>query len=152
MSEQLDQAIYRAIATTLENMAFMEVTRDLTDAVRYPADETIGSRLLIHDPTQGEFYLLMPEPLLQTIAASIYSVAEEDLSEQMQLDTIGELINTAAGLFMNAYLPPDQTYSLGLPENRVTAPENGSCAMKQWEFQVENAVFSLVLGGDGFFA
>lgn len=152
MSDKLDIAIHQAIGTTLENMAFMEACRDLTDAVRYPSEEIIGSRLLIHDPVQGEFYLLMPAPLLQKISSSVYLVPEEELSDQMQLDMIGELINTAAGLFMNAFLPKDRTYSLGLPENRVAAPEDLPCVMKQWDFQAENMVFSLVLAGDGFFA
>jgi hypothetical protein len=152
MSDKLDLAIQQAIGATLENMAFMEVCRDLTDAVRCPPEEIVGSRRLIHDPVQGEFYLLMPAALLGRISSSVYIVPEEDLSEQMQLDMIGELINTAAGLFMNAYLPKDRTYSLGLPENRVSAPEDPPCAMKQWDFQAENMVFSLVLAGDGFFA
>jgi hypothetical protein len=151
MSDRLGDAVYRAIATTLENMAFLEVEQDLEDARRYPQEETLGCRLLIHDPLQGEIYLLMPRPLLQKIASTVYILPDEELSEKMILDMLGELINTAGGLFMTAYLPKNQTYALGLPENGVDVPKADFSTMKEWEFQVENIVFSLTLVGDGFF-
>ncbi len=148
MSDQLDAAIYNAIATTLENMAFLEVGRETNEAVRYPKEENHICRLLIHDPMQGEFYLLMPVPLLKKIAAAVYIMAEEEVGEQMQLDMLGELINTAAGLFLNGYLPGNQTYALGLPETGVDMPED--IPGRKWDFSVEDTVFTLVLTGDGF--
>ncbi len=151
MSEKLEQDICRAIATTLENMAFMEVGKEVDEAVRYPAEEMVVSRLLIHDPIQGELYLLMPKPLLSKIASSVYILPAEELSEKMLLDMLGELINTVAGLFLNAYLPEDQTYNLGLPEKVPAGQEDSPFEMKQWDFQVENDLFSLALAGDGFF-
>jgi CheY-specific phosphatase CheX len=151
MSEELDAAIYGAIANTLENMAFLEVGRDLEDATRYPAEETVCCRLLIHDPLQGEIYLVMPIPLMRKIASTVYIMPEEELSERMLLDMLGELVNTVAGLFMNAYLPKNQTYALGLPETGVDRPESVLSTMKEWEFQTEDTVFSLSLTGDGFF-
>jgi hypothetical protein len=150
MSERLDAAIYGAIATTLENMAFLEVGRGTDDAVHYPEAENLVCRLLILDPMQGEFYLVMPVPLLKKIAASVYIMAEEEVAEQMQLDMLGELINTAAGLFLNGYLPGSQTYSLGLPETRVEMPDDAPIVGRQWEFNVDSIIFSLVLTGDGF--
>lgn len=150
MSEKLEQDICRAIATTLENMAFMEVSQELEEARRYPAEEMTSSRLLIHDPIQGELYLLMPKPLLSKIVSSVYILPAEELSEQMLLDMLGELINTVAGLFLNAYLPEDQTYSLGLPEQVPVGKEDGPFDMQRWDFQVENDLFSLALAGDGF--
>ena len=150
MSEKLEQDIYRAIATTLENMAFMAVSQELEEARRYPAEEMASSRLLIHDPIQGELYLLMPKPLLSKIVSSVYILPVEELTEQMLLDMLGELINTVAGLFLNAYLPEDQTYSLGLPEQVPVGQENGPFDMQRWDFQVENDLFSLALAGDGF--
>jgi CheY-specific phosphatase CheX len=150
MSEKLEQDIYRAIATTLENMAFMAVSQELEEVRRYPAEEMASSRLLIHDPIQGELYLLMPKPLLIKIVSSIYILPAEELTEQMLLDMLGELINTVAGLFLNAYLPEDQTYSLGLPEQVPVGQEDGPFDMQRWDFQVENDLFSLALAGDGF--
>jgi hypothetical protein len=76
---------------------------------------------------------------------------EEELSERMLLDMLGELVNTVAGLFMNAYLPKNETYALGLPETGVDRPESVLSTMKEWEFQTEDTVFSLALTGDGFF-
>lgn len=151
MSEKLEQDIYRAISTTLENMAFMEVGKEAEDAVRYPEDEVAVSRLLIHDPLPGELYLAMPRLLLGKIASSVYIMPAEELSEQMLLDMLGELINTVAGLFLNAYLPEDQTYKLGLPENVPVGENDSPFEMKTWEFHVENDLFSLALAGDGFF-
>jgi hypothetical protein len=52
---------------------------------------------------------------------------------------------------MNAYLPKNQTYALGLPETGVDRPESVLSTMKEWEFQTEDTVFSLALTGDGFF-
>ncbi len=151
MLDKLEQDIYGAIATTLENMAFMEVGRELDDAVRHPAEETVVSRLLIHDPVPGEVYLAMPRVLLNRITASIFIVAEEDLTEQAALDMLCELINTFAGLFLNAYLPEDQTYKLGLPERVPGIQKDSPFEIRQWEFQVDNELFSLALAGDGFF-
>lgn len=151
MSEKLDQEIYSAIATTLENMAFMEVGTEVEEAVRYSAEEFFASRLLIHDPVPGELYLLMPKALLGKIASSVYIMPVEELSEQMLLDLLGELINTVAGLFLNAHLPESQTYKLGLPENLPAGLEDSPFVMKTWEFQTENDLFSLTLAGDGFF-
>lgn len=151
MSEKLEQDMYDAIVKTLENMAFMEVSQDVEEAMRYPAEEMAVSRLLIHDPIQGEMYLLMPKPLLSKIVSSVYIMPVEELSEQMLLDMLGELINTVAGLFLNAHLPEDQTYSLGLPEQVPVGQEDSPFEMNRWDFQVDNDVFSLALAGDGFF-
>ncbi|MEZ4598820.1 MAG: chemotaxis protein CheX [Syntrophotaleaceae bacterium] len=151
MSDRLGDAVYSAIANTLENMTFLEVGKDLADARRYPEEEILSCRLLIHDPLQGEMYLLMPRPLLQKIASTVYILPEQDLSEKMVLDMLGELINTIGGLLMTAYLPQNQTYALGLPENGVGLPEADFSSMKEWEFQVDDIVFSLTLVGDGFF-
>ncbi len=150
MSEKLEQDIYRAIATTLENMAFMEVSQEVEEARSYPAEEMAASRLLIHDPIQGELYLLMPKPLLSKIVSSVYNLPVEELTEQMLLDLLGELINTVAGLFLNAYLPGDQTYNLGLPEQVPVGQGDSTFEMQRWDFQVENDLFSLALAGDGF--
>ncbi|MCD4687978.1 MAG: chemotaxis protein CheX [Desulfuromonadaceae bacterium] len=151
MSEKLEQDVCRAIATTLENMAFMEVSQEVEGAKRYPAEEMAVTRLLVHDPVQGELYLLMPKPLLAKIVSSVYIMPEEELSEQMLLDMLGELINTVAGLFLNAYLPEDQTYSLGLPEQVLVGQEDSPFELKRWDFQIDNHMFSLALAGDGFF-
>jgi hypothetical protein len=151
MSDRLDATIYGAIANTLENMAFLAVESELEGPTRYPAEETMCCRLLIHDPVQGEMYLLMPEPLLRKIASTVYILPEEELTEQMVLDMLGELINTAAGLFMNNYLPKNQTYALGLPETGIEMPKTALSTMKEWEFQADGVLFSLALAGDGFF-
>lgn len=151
MSEKLEQDISSALATTLENMAFMEVSKEVEEAVSYPAEEMLVSRLLIHDPIQGELYLRMPKPLLRKIASSVYIMSAEEISDQMQLDMLCELINTVAGLFLNAYLPEDQTYSLGLPEEVPAEQEDSPFEIKRWNYQVENELFSLALAGDGFF-
>ncbi|OEU73536.1 MAG: hypothetical protein BA874_05700 [Desulfuromonadales bacterium C00003068] len=151
MSEKLELDIYSALATTLENMAFMEVGKEVEEAVSYPKEEMVVSRLLIHDPIQGELYLLMPKPLLRKIASSVYIMPAEEITDKMLLDMLCELINTVAGLFLNAYLPEDQTYSLGLPEEVPVGQEDSPFEMKQWDFQIENDLFSLALAGDGFF-
>ena len=151
MSEKLEQDIYSAISSTLENMAFMEVGKEVAEAVRYPDEDIVVSRLLIHDPLPGELYLSMPKLLLGKIASSVYIMPAEELSEQMLLDMLGELINTVAGLFLNAYLPEDQAYNLGLPENVPVGENDSPFEMKTWDFHVDNDLFSLTLAGDGYF-
>lgn len=151
MSEKLKQDMYQAIATTLENMAFMQVNQEVDEATQYPAEEMAVSSLLIHDPIQGELYLQMPKSLLSKIVSSVYIMPEEELTEKMLLDMLCELINTVAGLFLNAYLPEDQTYNLGLPEQVPAGQEDSSVEMKRWDFQVETDILSLALAGDGFF-
>ncbi len=150
MSKKLDQDMVRAITTTLENMAFMQVSQEVEEARCHPVEEMVLSRLLIHDPVQGELSLRMPKPLLSKIVSSVYIMPEEELSEQMLFDMLGELTNTVAGLFLNAYLPEDQTYSLGLPEQGPAGEEDSLAEMKRWDLQAENELFSLALAGDGF--
>ncbi len=151
MFEKLEQDTFNALSTTLENMAFMEVGKDIEEAQTYPAEEMIVSRLLIHDPIQGELYLVMPKLLLRKIASSVYIMPAEEIADQMLLDMLCELINTIAGLFLNAYLPGDQTYSLGLPEEIPDGQVDSPFELKRWDYQVENDLFSLALAGDGFF-
>jgi hypothetical protein len=93
----------------------------------------------------------MPKLLLRKISSSVYIMPAEEISDPMLLDMLCELINTVAGLFLNAYLPEDQTYSLGLPEEITDGQVDSPFEMKRWNYQADNDLFSLALAGDGFF-
>lgn len=112
----LYQAMQLAASQTLENMAFMEVMEHYDPSYEIPTDELTWSSLLISDPVQGEVRLAMTKSLLEKLTIAIFTLAPEDITQAQKDDTLHELLNTIAGLFMTNLLADNQTFQLGLPE------------------------------------
>lgn len=147
---RLQRAMAQAVATTLENMAFMEAR-----SLQAPHDcqghaAVFCANLLVLDPIQGELVMFMPEALLKEIASNIYARPEGELSDKMLSDLMNELLNTIAGLFLGELLPQDQTFGLGLPTISRDECHELEPPVERWHFQVDGQYFCLSAGGSGW--
>ena len=112
----LYQAMKQAVSTTLENMVFMEAMEHYDQDYEIPLEDLTWTSLLIQDPVQGELRLAMTGSFLKKLTAMVFAVDEDEVSSAQMEDTLHELLNTIAGLFMTNLLADNQTYQLGLPE------------------------------------
>lgn len=110
-----NEALVTAVLETFENLAFMEPEYRPEKTERI-FDEAICCNLSIRAPRQGAMEIAMGRNLAALIAGTIWSVQKSTVDEQMQRDTVAELLNTIAGRFMKAIVPEDQVFELGLPE------------------------------------
>jgi hypothetical protein len=143
MSANLERAIVAAVAETLENMTFMEAAPAQSGA----EGETLTAGLLIHAPFPAELRLTLPLTLLGKVAESVFALPAEELEAQVLRDLLAEILNTVAGRLLTAYLPPEQSYQLGLPEfgDEGVLPDTEE---KSWFFQMEGEPFTLRVRGE----
>lgn len=143
MDQKLARTIVAAVAETLENMTFMEAVPAESGA----EGESLTAGLLIHDPFQAELRLTLPLTLLGKVGESVYALPVENLEEQILCDLLAEILNTIAGRFLTAFLPPEQNYRLGLPEfgEEGVLPDTEE---KCWFFRMENELFTLRVRGE----
>jgi CheY-specific phosphatase CheX len=138
----LQAGMFKAIAETLENMAFMEVER--TEDALSPEEESMGVSLLIHDPVQWELTLTMPKQMVLDIASAVYAMEEEDLTEELEQDLLAEILNTVAGRFFSEILLPNETFALGLPEPCSTDDcQSDEAPLLTWKFSADGVLFRL---------
>ena len=112
----LYEAMRQAVNQTLENMAFTEVMDHYDPNYEIPEDQLTWCSLLISDPVQGEVRLAMSKDLTKKLTVAIFALDPEEISQAQMDDTLHELLNTIAGLFMTNLLTDNQTFQLGLPE------------------------------------
>lgn len=138
------------ISEIIENTAFTEVM-----PVEAPPSydlEARGASLLVHDPVQGEFQMIMEKSLLKYLAAIVYGPMSGELTEQSEGDFLDELLNTIAGRFLSAILPEDKSFTLGIPE-RFSAPFLVPAPpVFSWNFVVEGMYFTLLVTGESLVA
>ncbi|MFH1019631.1 MAG: hypothetical protein V1782_03300 [Pseudomonadota bacterium] len=133
------------ISEIIEETAFTEV---MPSEVAPPYDlQARGASLLVHDPVQGEFQLIMENSLLKYLTGIVYGPMPGEVTEQNEGDFLDELLNTIAGRFLSAILPVDKSFTLGIPERFqgpfiVPAPP-----VLSWNFVVEGMYFSLLATG-----
>ncbi len=111
------QSMKEAVSKTLENMAFMEAAEHFDQDYEIPVDNLVWVSMLIHDPVQGELRLAMSQSLLKNLTGSIFSLDDDEITQDQMDDIMQELLNTIGGLFMTNLLLDNQTYQLGLPEH-----------------------------------
>jgi len=144
MTEQFAAAMHQAVSETFENMAFLAV-EPVSSAERQEVDILVAS-LLMHDPCQGEFRLLMPRDLLLQVAEALFALPVEELNDQLIEDTLSELLNTIAGRFLNEVLP-GSVYQLGLPEQEDPAEGPLDGAELCWHYRTEEAFLTMAVSG-----
>lgn len=138
------------ISEIIENTAFTEVM-SVGSPPEYELDAK-GASLLVHDPVQAEFQLIMESRLLKYLAAIVYGSMAGEISEQSEGDFLDELLNTIAGRFLSQILPADKSFTLGIPERFsgpfvVPAPP-----VPSWSFVVEGMHFTLLATGESLLA
>jgi len=115
--KELKSILTQAVSETIENMAFMMVTNEAENPETIKSDECLKTSLLILEPYPGELGLVMSKKLLSKIAVSVYSLGEEEITENILIDVISELLNTITGSLIRRILPDNFEYELGLPES-----------------------------------
>lgn len=138
------------ISEIIENTAFTEAMP--VDAAPSYDVESRGASLLVHDPVQGEFQMIMENSLLKYLAGIVYGPMSGELTEQSEGDFLDELLNTIAGRFLSVILPEDKSFTLGIPE-RFSAPFIvPSPPVFSWSFVVEGMYFTLLVTGESLLA
>lgn len=112
--EKINIAVQRAVAETLENLAFMEAFPVSESPLSCPGEMTAA--LHFHEPTQGEIRISIPPTLLENISQNVFGLPSEDVSVPESKDLLAELLNTIAGRFFIELLPKEQPFRIGLPE------------------------------------
>lgn len=138
------------VSEILENTAFTEV---MPVAVAPPYDgKARGASLLVHDPVQGEFQLIMENSLLKHLASIVYGPVSGELTEQGEGDFLDELLNTIAGRFLSVILPADKSFTLGIPERSCAPFIVPTPPVFIWNFVIEGMYFTLLATGGSLVA
>jgi len=146
----VEQLLTDAVSETIETMAFLEVNK--ADSIT-PYDEhlvRLRVEILVNAPFPGEMRLVLPKSLAGLFAQNMYSLEEQDVTEEIVEDVLGEIINIIAGRLIADILPDDQTFQLGLPLIGPDAFLETEASSHAIEFSIENIPFWVVLFGDGF--
>ncbi len=144
------KAMFEAVRETFENMAFIEVSEQSDELDYEIPTEEVWVSILIHNPLQGELRLALSKEMLTTMTADMFNIETEEVEEKQRRDILAEMLNTLAGIFMTKFLPDDQTYQLGLPEQgEGPIPENDEGSIV-WNLQIEGSPLLLVASGAGF--
>jgi CheY-specific phosphatase CheX len=145
--EFLFETMTRALAETLESMAFMEVTAGLSDEEAPYDDELLWSGIDVAAPFQGRITLVMPQGLALEMTETMFGFGEiETPLEDLARDTLAEIINTLAGRLMAGIVPEDQTFELGLPETGEGWPDTHA-PKQEFRLSVEGETVFLLTGG-----
>lgn len=149
VQEKLNTIMIKVVSEVLENMAFMEIL--LSNEPLKPQDipDLTWSSLPVNDPVAGEFKLLMTRSLNLKISEAVYGLPEEELTDGLLNDTLGEILNTIVGSFFNKVLPDEQTFSLGLPEAGAEkkCPQIDPPTI-EWNFNLEEEPVLLTSSGE----
>ncbi len=145
----LDKLV-NATLETIENMAFMEVIKSDKET---PYDEhlvRLRVEILINKPFPGEMRLVLPIGLAIEFAKNMYNLEEEEISEELMHDVLGEIINVIAGRLMADLIPSDQMFDLGLPLIGPDVFVKTEATSMNVEFEADGIPFWLILFGGGF--
>lgn len=116
LRDLLQDKITAVMEETLENMAFISIEECSAEEAAELDQPQLGVNLLITEPVLFEMHLNTSKELLYQLAENMYAMDREELDEQLINDLLAEILNTVAGLFMSAVLPPETKFALGLPE------------------------------------
>ena len=156
--KNLNILMFNVVNEVLETMAFMEIMESFASLTPKDIPNLAWSSLLVNDPVLSEFKLFMSKDLILKIAESVYGLPEEELTDQILDDTLGEMLNTITGRFFTKVLPNEQTFALGLPETasfeeekeewaKVPSPYSDSPTI-EWNFTLEGEPLLLIFSGE----
>ena len=149
--QELKNILTQAVSETIENMAFMMVSTESGNPDMTQTDNLINSSLLILEPFPGELGLIMSKKLLSKIAVSLYSLNEEEITENILNDVISELLNTITGSLMRRILPDNSEYKLGLPESGDQILLETSSELEQFIFFIDDQSFTIAACLEAFY-
>jgi hypothetical protein len=149
--QELKDILAQAVSETIENMAFMMVSTETENPETMQSDECLKTSLLILEPYPGELGLIMSKKLLSKIAVSVYSLGEEEITENILIDVISELLNTITGSLIRRILPDNSEYKLGLPESGDQILLETSSELEQFTFFIDDQPFTIATCLEAFY-
>ena len=149
--QELKNILTQAVSETIENMAFMIVSTETKNPETIQGDEYLKTSLLILEPYPGELGLIMSKKLLSKIAVSLYSLSEKEITENILIDVISELLNTITGSLMRRILPDNFEYKLGLPESGDQILIETSSELEQFTFFIDDQPFTIAACLEAFY-
>ena len=128
MKAKNNEELGQSLQETLEEMAFVELTPAAAmpqnpERLREVAIETRGE-------WEGMLWLRVENSLLQETIENIYAIDRDEISPEIERDTLAELLNTLAGKVLRRLTSDGQGFSLGLPlEGEMTETEDEIAAV-----------------------
>lgn len=150
LDQKYRQKLVEVVQSSLEEIGFMEIL-EAPDFSNYDEDiERYRAAILINDPLPGEIRLIMPKNLVQAIGENVYAMEEEELSEELYNDILGEMINVVAGNLMRLWIPGEEGFAMGLPSVGQGTYLKIHTNTNAIEFDMEGTPFWLILLGEMF--
>ena len=149
--KEIKDILTQAVSETFENMAFMMVSTEAENPETMQPDECIKNSLLILEPYPGELGLIMSKKLLSKIAVALYGLGQDEITENMLIDVISELLNTITGSLMRRILPDNSEYKLGLPESGDQILLETSSELEQFTFFIDDQPFTIATCLEAFY-
>jgi hypothetical protein len=109
------EALSAVVVETLEKQAFLEPCPAPAGRELAEGEEHLWSRVELEDPPGGEILLVMPAALVRAIAGLACGGSDAPGEEELLGDTVGELLNTMAGGFMERMVPGNRAFTIGFP-------------------------------------
>ena len=134
--------LHGAIQLSMEEMIFLPVERR----------SMLIAALTVLEPVQGTIQFIMTPKQARDIAIAIHACEPDALTEKMVADSAAELINTVAGQLASTLLPPDQTFTLGLPHVVVSGHVEHNESVCALFMKLADEIFQLVISGQDLIA
>ncbi len=114
---ELETALTAAIAQALETMAFEQVQLVAEkEVIPAAAGDEIWVSIPLLKPYQGELIMETSQQCARELAQALYSAEVNELSPEIISDTLGEMLNTIAGIFLQELLGDGQDFEIGFPQ------------------------------------
>jgi hypothetical protein len=94
MKNTAPKAVYEAVSSTFENIAFLEICTDSEQG--FTQNEILCASVERQDANRGGLSLLLPRPLVEELARN--SLGELEINEDTLRDVLGETCNVIAGI------------------------------------------------------
>jgi len=118
--KEYEPMLKNSIIEAIQSLAFVQLVEAEDKSKKSEIiDKSKQNMLSVYHPIKSEyciFILTISPAIIKEIADNIFGTDPcTPLDENVENDTISELLNTIAGQFMRSITPPDQYYELGLP-------------------------------------
>ncbi len=107
----------RAVAETMETMAFLEVSPG--PDVDGPPPDSLLCTIAFIAPYQGQLTLALPPDIARQIALALVDSDDQDVVR----DIVNEITNTIAGRLLGLVAPPGEQINVGLPQPDTPADD-----------------------------
>ncbi|MHC4885830.1 MAG: chemotaxis protein CheX [Planctomycetota bacterium] len=110
------ESLADAVAECFENMAFMEIQRNVDSGVNPSSGPAIWARVAVLTPFSGALTLCCSVAMATEVAENLFGPVCDEITEAMIRDVMGEVANTIVGKLMGGLVEEGVTFTLGVPE------------------------------------